>query len=137
MPRFPASRRRSLTPVTLIVLCLALTSVSPANARAQGTAPLGGTLWKARYNGQANRADEANAVAVSPDGGTVFVTGGSDGSGAIDDYATVAYDAATGTQLWAARYAGPGNGYDTGIAVDVSPDGARVFCHRLQLRLGH
>ena len=54
----------------------------------------------------------------------MFVTGGSDGSGAIDDYATVAYDAATGAELWAARYAGPGDGYDTGIAVDVSPDGA-------------
>ena len=45
-------------------------------------------------------------MAVSPDGQTVFVTGYS-GSSTGDDYATVAYNAATGTPRWVKRYTTP------------------------------
>jgi hypothetical protein len=63
---------------------------------------------------------------VSPDSSTVFVTG-STGSGA-SDYATVAYDAIGGYQLWVRTYNGPGNGTDGGAtAIGVSPDGSAVF----------
>ena len=51
-----------------------------------------------------NGVDDASAVAVSPDGRTVFVTGSSVGRANVDDYATVAYSAATGRRLWASRY---------------------------------
>ena len=52
-----------------------------------------------RYNGPGNGIDIAYAIGVSPDGSTVFVTGGSCGSTTGYVYATTAYDASTGTQL--------------------------------------
>jgi len=60
----------------------------------------GGQLWVRRYSGAGNRADIARSVAVSPGGSRVFVTGESRGRGTFEDYATVAYDAATGRRLW-------------------------------------
>src|SRR5436190_1371168 len=69
----------------------------------------GARLWVRRYNGPGNDDDEAFALGVSPDGSTVFVTGRSVGSTSSVDYATVAYEASTGKQLWVRRYNGPGN----------------------------
>src|SRR5262249_47647973 len=43
-----------------------------------------------------------DALAVSPDGSKVFVTGFSELH--MDDYATVAFDASTGVELWDSRY---------------------------------
>src|SRR4030095_2468871 len=85
-------------------------------------------LWLRRYNGPGNGSDSAQAIAVSPDGAKVFVTGYSDGAdpGFSFDYATVAYDVATGRKLWLARY----NGSvctDAAAALAVSPDGTKVF----------
>ena len=88
-------------------------------------ADTGRRLWVARYSGAAN--DLANALAVSPDGATVFVTGQSFGSARRFDYVTVAYDSATGAERWVARYNGPGNGDDVPYAMAVSPDGGDVF----------
>src|SRR5439155_17480277 len=83
-------------------------------------------LWVARYNGPANGGDDAYAVAVSPDGSRVFVTGASESSTHLD-YATVAYNASTGHKLWVARYNGPARGQDVAFALAVSPDGSKVF----------
>jgi hypothetical protein len=66
----------------------------------------GSQLWAARYNGSGNNS-VAYSLAVSPGGGTVFVTGVSQGTTSGLDYATVAYNAATGAQLWVKRYSGP------------------------------
>jgi hypothetical protein len=66
-------------------------------------------------------------VAISPGGGTVFVTGDSRVAPARSDYATAAYDAATGAQRWASRYSGPAGHVDSARSVAVSPDGATVF----------
>src|SRR6266542_2294856 len=90
-------------------------------------AATGVNLWTRRYAGPAGGLDQANAIAVSPDGTMVFVTGASEGDG--NDYLTVAYDALDGAELWQERYSGPGGGDkdDWPGAVVVSPDGSRVF----------
>src|SRR5262245_28406238 len=86
-------------------------------------ATTGAQLWAARYNGPANSDDYAFAIAL--DGlGRVFVTGGSWGGASSFDYATVAYDATTGAQLWAARYNGPGNGRDSASGITADGLGA-------------
>ena len=90
-------------------------------------AATGTRLWVQRYNGPGNGDDHASSVAVSPGGARVFVTGDSQGARSHQDYATVAYGAATGTRLWVQRYNGPGNGDDHASSVAVSPGGARVF----------
>jgi outer membrane protein assembly factor BamB len=93
-------------------------------------AATGARLWTARYNGPGNSIDNARAVAVSPDGTTVFVTGDSVGgaeSGHSEDYATVAYRASDGKQLWVARFNGSANSGDFAAAVSVARDGSAVF----------
>ena len=89
-------------------------------------ASTGARLWAKRYQGLANPSDSANAVGVSPDGSRVFVTGVISGSNVVD-WATVAYDASTGAQLWVRRYHGPGGFSNVATALGVSPDGSRLF----------
>ena len=65
------------------------------------------------------------AIAVSPDGSEVFVTG----QGGVDHtYDTsdsvAALDAATGNALWSARL---GNGNEYAASVAVNPDSSKVF----------
>lgn len=85
----------------------------------------GGEVWANRYDGPSSRWDAANGVAVSPDGARVFVTGGSRDE--TRDYATLAYDSATGTEIWAARFDGRHHMLDSAQSVGVSPDGSTVF----------
>jgi PQQ-like domain len=87
----------------------------------------GKQLWTRLYNGRADGTDLAVALAVSPGGGTVFVTGTSKGSTTAEDYATVAYAAASGRQLWVSRYNGSGRSRDIPESIAVSPTGGVVF----------
>jgi DNA-binding beta-propeller fold protein YncE len=80
-------------------------------------------LWRSSYNGPA----DPHALAVSPDGSKVFVTGGSESRSGDRDFATLAHDASSGAKLWRTRFDGPGNGDDYGDALAVSPDGSEVF----------
>jgi WD40 repeat protein len=100
---------------------------APATGTSSAAASPGAQLWVKRYNGTGNSTDDATSVAVSPGGGTVFVTGSSPGTTSFEDYATVGYNAATGAQLWVSRYNGPDNGEDEASSVAVSPDGKTVF----------
>ncbi len=76
--------------------------------------------WAARYNGPGNNTDKALKVVVD-NSGNVYVTGWSNGSGSLIDYATIKYNSA-GEEQWVARYNGPGNDWDkpAGIVVDNS-----------------
>jgi len=87
----------------------------------------GSELWVARYDGAIGGVDVADAIAVGPDGARVFVTGLSGGEDTGSDYATVAYDAALGSELWTARHNGTGNGNDSADGLAVSPNGSRIF----------
>jgi hypothetical protein len=89
-------------------------------------ASTGDRLWERRYD-PAEGADRATALDVSPDGSTVFVTGYSTGSTGSIDYATGAYNATTGAELWVSRYDGPANGFDGASALGISPDGSTLF----------
>ena len=87
----------------------------------------GDRLWARRYNGSADDLDVPHAIRTSPDGSTLFVTGVSGGFTSGYDYATVAYDALTGNELWVTRYGGPANSFDSANAIGVSIDGTEVF----------
>ena len=52
----------------------------------------GAQLWVSRFTGLGNSFDQANALAVNPKGGAVYVTGSSSVGGVLD-FATVAYRA--------------------------------------------
>lgn len=85
----------------------------------------GRVTWTARYDGAgAEKSDRANAIAVAPDGSRVYVTGDSWGESPSTanqyDYATVAYDAGTGVQLWEGRWGEPG--FSSAIGVAAAPD---------------
>jgi hypothetical protein len=88
--------------------------------------PAGGKLqveekWAVRYNGPVNGDDTAYAMAVDQSSGNIYVTGHSENSGTYYDIVTLAYDS-SGNELWAARYDGPVNDFDSGhqIALDSS-----------------
>lgn len=92
------------------------------------SAVTGARLWAARYNGPANGTDSASRVTVSPDGTKVFVTGISAVTASTSEYATVAYNAATGARLWVADFSyGPFSGFNTTVSLAVSPDGTKVY----------
>jgi hypothetical protein len=81
--------------------------------------PDGSQAWIQYYgNTSGGLVSGAEAIAVDDDG-NVYVTGHSQASGTESDYATVKYSQ-SGTQLWVARYNGPGNQNDlpSSIAVD-------------------
>jgi hypothetical protein len=91
----------------------------------------GQQLWVSRYNGAANGNDEpfafgtGKAIAISPDGSKIFVTGTSAGSNGNGSYATIAYNAADGTQLWVSIYSTPQDSNGTSLA--ISKDGQRLY----------
>ena len=87
-------------------------------------AATGVELWQSGYDH--GSIDKAQTLRTSPDGSRVFVTGTSFDSYSFWDFATVAYDAVSGQQLWVARFGGVRGADDQPFDLAVSPDGARV-----------
>ncbi|MFO7674855.1 MAG: SBBP repeat-containing protein [bacterium] len=85
--------------------------------------PSGNQLWVSRYDGPAGGFDGARAVAAQGD--RVVVTGASAAANMFDDMLTIAYTTA-GETAWTARYDGPGQANDAGLAVGFDPAG-RVY----------
>src|SRR5581483_6464411 len=71
----------------------------------------GAVVWISFYDGHGGKPndwhftsfDTAYSVATSQDGASVYVTGASAAPSGLIEYATLAYDAATGTQRWLVR----------------------------------
>jgi DNA-binding beta-propeller fold protein YncE len=97
--------------------------------------------WAQRYDASRGLLDDmGQALRVSPDGQRVYVSGWSFDAGAEYAYATLAYDAATGAQLWEARHAArAANNADIGtrfnaagsdldlVNLALSPDGSALY----------
>ena len=119
------SVRRGAVCVAAVVVLASLWCVPPASAAVGGT-----KLWVSKYTGGFG---PAVSTAASPDGSRVYVTGYSDaGSGERNNFVTIAYNPATGAQLWLASYNSgsfnSGAGFDDyAQALAVSPDGTKVF----------
>ena len=82
----------------------------------------GALLWEKRYNGPADRYDEALAVAIDISG-DVIVTGTSVGNGTNGAYYTAKYAAIDGALLWEKRYNGRPYGENVARAVAVDQSG--------------
>jgi hypothetical protein len=97
-------------------------------------ADAGAIVWSARYDGVGVRApDQASALVVSPDDQMVFVTGMSND---VEDgppfdvnygYATVAYDAVSGQQLWEARKQWPETTFNAPNSIAIDPGNRRLI----------
>ena len=91
----------------------------------------GAKLWFKRYDG-AGGPDSPSAAAISPDGSTVVVAGSvatgpdPDHSDYYTDYGTVAYDAATGSKLWARIYNPVGDISGRASDVVITADGKAI-----------
>jgi hypothetical protein len=92
-------------------------------------APKGGdVLWEARHDAPGPGFEVPTALAISPDGRSLYVTGAEDLASTDDgSIGTVAYDAVTGEERWSNYHGGPAGADDVGRAVSVSPDGSRVY----------
>lgn len=107
---------RGLATVAAAILAAGLV---PWAAAAAATAP----QWH-RTSADPGRTLAGNATTVSPDGGTVFVTGGAFGRYGL----TIAYNAATGAVLWKDKFNPDAGQDDSGFtAIAVSPGGSTVF----------
>jgi DNA-binding beta-propeller fold protein YncE len=115
---------------------LAVSPGSPAvfvtykNKTTARVAATGAELWHAHYRGPPGTSTRLTALAVSPDGSRVFVTGSTQVGPCCGEpmhFTTIGYDAATGARLWVAGFRGPGDASGRPAAIAVSPDGAQVF----------
>ena len=89
----------------------------------------GDVVWTASYDGPGGGTDNAREIVVSPDGRTLYVAGISAGRDNSDlDYAAIAYDARSGSELWVTRWDGIGNGNtDSPFAIDVNSRGTMLY----------
>jgi WD40 repeat protein len=111
----------------LVVVAAMLPLIPLGSSGAAAIEGPGSQVWATRYDGPVSHADAASDVALSPDGSILFVTGISNGGAATHtDSATLAYDAATGAQLWEQRYDRSGMRDGSGELI-VSPDGSTLF----------
>src|SRR5262245_11376412 len=133
----PGNKHRRLAGIVgvaaLATGCTASPAAAPGSAatraaQASGSRAVPGSqLWVSRYDGLARSNPMPAAIAASPDGSAVFVTGTSGGHRAPVGFLTMGYVPATGRQLWVRRYAAPGTNPDRTAGIAVSPDGQTVF----------
>jgi hypothetical protein len=86
----------------------------------------GQLIWRDTYNAPGEDVDYAVDVARSPDGSIVFSTGWATTAEGTN-FLTVAFDADTGTRLWARQYDDPAHRFDRASDLAVAPDGSTVY----------
>jgi WD40 repeat protein len=87
----------------------------------------GAELWRATF--LQTRGDTPEALAISPDGGTVYVAGATEQPANGWDATTVAYRVSDGTQRWVGNYSGPNTQDPEGEIMQslaISADGRRL-----------
>jgi hypothetical protein len=84
----------------------------------------GTPLWIKRLDGPGKASDHGGAIAVTPDGKYVVVTGQSTKTTA--DILTISYETTTGATSWSKYYDGPAHDNDTAVAIAMMPDGLHV-----------
>jgi len=93
----------------------------------------GAQIWEQRYHGHQRGDGWSNAMAISPDSGTVLINGRSN---CMDDpataesepgNATIAYDALTGDELWIACFESCLGYEDFATQLAFSPDNSKVI----------
>jgi outer membrane protein assembly factor BamB len=89
-------------------------------------ADTGDTDWITAYGGPDHDHDAVEAIAATPDGELIVVTGRS-WAEEDPDVATVAYETETGDQQWVDRFDTEHVGGDAGRALAVGPGGERVY----------
>ena len=106
-------------------------SMAPGSVQHYWTAAIvaanGFKMWQATYHGPVtSSATGSTAIALSPDGSAVYVTGSAGQASGLNEYATIGYDAATGHQLWQASYRTT-RATDNAAGLAVSADGSTVY----------
>jgi len=86
----------------------------------------GTTAWVKRYDDATGGLDQAVRVVIDPAGLVAYVTGTMTIKGNGDDIVTMAFDIATGTRLWSARFNGPKDNDDYAAGLAVSSSGVYV-----------
>ena len=93
----------------------------------------GSILWHEEYRSPADGSAVAAAVAISPDGRSVYVGAGNidADSGRTMGWSLLSYDAATGARAWVERWDAPkplsSTPANPPAGIVVSPDGSRVY----------
>jgi outer membrane protein assembly factor BamB len=95
-------------------------------------AATGAKLWSKNYTGpegpKGGSSGTAHAIAVSPNGKAVFVTGGFYHVNSSSAYVTIAYNVITGAQLWVkSSYSDSYGDVTAASSVAVSPNGKDVY----------
>jgi outer membrane protein assembly factor BamB len=100
-------------------------------------ASTGHRTWVAHYDDPKHKTDHAgyNDAGLSPDGTKLYVLGTDAEHGG--DYLTVAYDTATGTELWHQTYDDGDGGYDQQEGLVVNPDGSAVYISGYSFKRHH
>lgn len=83
----------------------------------------GKQLWASRY--LPKRGASMSALAVSPDGTSLYVAGSGRGSVGQSQFSVIGYAAATGKQRWVREYTSAELGSAASVA--VSPDGKTIY----------
>jgi hypothetical protein len=84
--------------------------------------PAGNLQWVARYDDPVKDTSTVVYSIAVDSSRNVYITGKSEGNGTDQDCLTIAYDS-QGSELWVARYNGPGNGIDEAKDLALGPTG--------------